>query len=72
MAVDIRRRQFISVLGAASVAWPAAGIDNDRTVYIGMAQEFQEIFPSAVARGQDGYLRVDYDRLWLKFMSWDA
>jgi hypothetical protein len=36
-----------------------------------MAQEVREIVPSAVARGRDGYLRVDYDRLGLKFMTWD-
>ena len=27
--------------------------------------------PSAVSRDRDGYLRVDYDRLGLEFMTWD-
>jgi hypothetical protein len=46
---------------------------NDRTVYVGvMAQQVREIVPSAVARGRDGYLRVDYDKLGLEFMTWDA
>jgi hypothetical protein len=35
-----------------------------------MAQEVQQIEPAAVSRGADGYLRVDYDRLGLKFMTW--
>jgi hypothetical protein len=45
---------------------------NDRTVYVGvMAQQVREIVPNAVARGRDGYLRVDYDRLGLEFTTWD-
>jgi hypothetical protein len=35
-----------------------------------MAQEVQQVDPSAVSRGPDGYLRVNYDRLGLKFMTW--
>ena len=46
-------------------------IDSDRTLYVGvMAQDVQKIEPDAVRRGPDGYLRVDYDRIGLKFMSW--
>jgi hypothetical protein len=30
----------------------------------------QQIYSSAVWRGPDGYLRVNYDRLGLKFMTW--
>ncbi len=37
-----------------------------------MAQEVQDIEPSAVSRDRDGYLMVDYDRLGLKFMTWNA
>ena len=36
-----------------------------------MAQEVADIVPEAVARGADGYLRVDYGRLGLKLMTWD-
>ena len=44
---------------------------SDRTDYVGvMAQDVQRIEPRAVTRGSDGYLRVDYDRLGLKFMTW--
>jgi Chaperone of endosialidase len=45
---------------------------NDHTTYVGvMAQEVQNIVPTAVSRGRDGYLRVDYDMLGLKFLTWD-
>ena len=39
--------------------------------YVGViAQEVQAIMPGAVARGSDGYLRVHYDRLGLKFLTY--
>ena len=45
---------------------------TDHTTYVGvMAQEVQTILPNAVSRGRDGYLRVDYDRLGLEFLTWD-
>jgi hypothetical protein len=41
--------------------------------YVGvMAQEVQRVMPEAVARGRDGYLMVDYDKLGLKFESYGA
>jgi len=40
--------------------------------YVGViAQEVQVVRPDAVTRGSDGYLRVDYERLGLKFRSYD-
>ncbi len=46
---------------------------SDPTPYVGvMAQEVQTVMPSAVSLGRNGYLQVDYDRLGLKFMTWDA
>lgn len=45
---------------------------NDHTAYVGvMAQEVQTILPDAVSRGRDGYLRVYYDKLGLRFLTWD-
>lgn len=45
---------------------------DDRTAYVGvMAQEVQNVMPVAVSRGRDGYLRVDYGRLGIEFMTWD-
>jgi hypothetical protein len=40
--------------------------------YVGvMAQEVQTVMPAAVTRGSDGTLRVFYDKLGLKFQSYD-
>jgi hypothetical protein len=37
-------------------------------VYVGvMAQEVQAVVPEAVMRARDGYLKVDYGKLGLKF-----
>jgi len=36
-----------------------------------MAQEVQEVAPTAVARGRDGYLRVFYDKLGVPFQTYD-
>jgi hypothetical protein len=40
--------------------------------YVGvMAQEVQTVMPTAVVRGTDGYLRVYYDKLGIKFETYD-
>jgi len=40
--------------------------------YVGvLAQEVQTVMPAAVLRGSDGYLRVFYDKLGLKFQTYD-
>ena len=40
--------------------------------YVGvMAQEVQTVRPDAVVRGRDGYLRVRYDKLGLKFQTYE-
>ncbi len=45
---------------------------SDRTLYVGvMAQEVQKIDPSAVSHDRDGYLLVDYDRIGVRFMTWE-
>jgi hypothetical protein len=45
--------------------------DSDKT-YVGvMAQEVQTVMPAAVVRGSDGYLRVFYDKLGVKFQTYD-
>ena len=36
-----------------------------------MAQEVQRVMPQAVTRNRDGYLRVFYDKLGLKFRTYD-
>jgi hypothetical protein len=42
------------------------------TPYVGLiAQEVAQIAPEAVTRGRDGYLRVYYDKLGVKFQRYD-
>ena len=42
------------------------------TLYVGvMAQEVAHVMPSAVVKGDDGYLRVNYARLGLRMQTWD-
>ena len=49
----------------------AAGVSVAADVRHDPAQEVQTIVPNAVPRGRDGYRRVDYDMLGLKFLTWD-
>jgi hypothetical protein len=40
--------------------------------YVGvMAQEVEAVMPGAAVRGSDGYLRVRYDALGVKFQAYD-
>ena len=44
---------------------------SDRT-YVGvMAQEVQQVMPQAVVRDPDGYLRVYYDKIGVKFQTYE-
>ena len=46
--------------------------NGGRTAYVGvMAQEVQKAMPQAVVRDRDGYLEVLYDRLGVKFETYD-
>ena len=46
--------------------------NGDDKVYVGvMAQEVQAVMPQAVVSGRDGYLRVFYETLGLKFQTYD-
>jgi Protein of unknown function (DUF3300) len=71
---DARLKHDISLLGRLD-----DGLGFYRFVYNGggkayvgvMAQEVQSVRPDAVVRGADGYLRVYYDKLGLKFESYD-
>ena len=71
---DIRLKQDIVPLGRLDNGLELYRFrykGSNRTAYVGvMAQEVQQIDSSAVWRGPDGYLRVNYDRLGLKFMTW--
>jgi len=46
--------------------------NGDVKAYVGvMAQEVQTVMPEAVVRGRDGYLTVFYDKLGMKFQTYD-
>jgi hypothetical protein len=46
--------------------------NGNNKIYVGvMAQEVQTIMPEAVVRSRDGYLEVFYDKLGLKFQTYD-
>ena len=70
---DIELKHDVVLLGHL-----ANGLGYYRFSYIGshksyvgvIAQEVQERMPHAVARGADGYLRVRYEQLGLKFRSY--
>jgi hypothetical protein len=41
--------------------------------YVGViAQEVQTVMPEAVTRGRDGYLRVYYEKIGVKFQTYKA
>ena len=45
--------------------------NGSNQAYVGvLAQEVQKVRPAAVVRGSDGYLRVHYDQLGLKFQTY--
>jgi hypothetical protein len=71
---DVRLKHDIRLLGSLDNGlgfYRFAYVGGDR-VYVGvMAQEVQRIAPTAVERGRDGYLRVDYSKLGLKFQTYD-
>jgi len=70
---DIRLKRDIALLarrddGIGLYRYRYFGSDR---AYVGvMAQEVLKIRPDAVARGSDGFLRVDYARLGLRLMTW--
>jgi hypothetical protein len=70
---DIRLKRDIALVGRLS---NGLGLYRFRylwsdTTYVGvMAQEVALVRSDAVARGADGYLRVDYAALGLQFQTW--
>jgi len=72
---DIALKHDVSLLGHLDNGlgyYRFSYIGSDKA-YVGViAQEVQVLRPDAVTRGRDGYLRVYYDRLGLKFRSYDA
>jgi len=70
---DIRLKHDIVLLGHLEngLGFYGYAYNGSNKAYVGvMAQEVQTVMPSAVVRGRDGYLRVSYDKLGLKFQDY--
>jgi hypothetical protein len=71
---DIELKHDVSLLGRLDngLGFYRFMYNGDRRAYVGvMAQEVETITPGAVVRGRDGYLRVHYDKIGVKFQSYD-
>ena len=71
---DIMLKHDITLLGHLDngLGFYRFSYNGSDKAYVGvMAQEVQAVMPEAVARGSNGYLQVFYDKLGLKFQSYD-
>jgi Protein of unknown function (DUF3300) len=71
---DIRLKHDIALIGRLDdgLGFYRFSYNGSDKAYVGvMAQEVQTVAPDAVTRGRDGYLRVFYDKLGLKFETYD-
>jgi len=70
---DMALKHDIVLLGrlANGLGFYRFAYNGSDQIYVGvLAQEVQEVMPEAVVRGQDGYLRVHYDKLGLNFQTY--
>ena len=71
---DIALKHDISLIGHLDngLGFYRFSYNGSDKAYVGvMAQEVQTVRPDAVIRGRDGYLRVFYDKLGVKFETYD-
>jgi Protein of unknown function (DUF3300) len=71
---DIVVKHDIALLGhlANGIGFYRFAYNGSDTTYVGvMAQEVQRVRLDAVVRGRDGYLRVFYDKLGVKFQTYN-
>ena len=71
---DFRLKHDITLLGYIpnGVGFYRFVYNGGSKAYVGViAQEVRGVMPEAVFRGRDGYLRVDYDKIGVKFQSYD-
>jgi hypothetical protein len=71
---DIRLKHNIALLGHLDngLGFYRFSYNGSDTAYVGvMAQEVQAVMPEAVIRGRDGYFEVLYDRVGLKFQTYN-
>ena len=70
---DIRLKHDVVLLGRLNdgLGYYRFVYNGGHTAYVGvMAQEVEKVMPSAVFRGPDGYLRVNYEKLSLPFETY--
>jgi hypothetical protein len=71
---DIELKHGITLLGHLDngLGFYRFSYNGSEKAYVGvMAQEVQTVAPDAVARGSDGYLRVYYQKIGVKFQTYD-
>jgi hypothetical protein len=71
---DIRLKHDLTLLGRLDngLGFYRFSYNGSDRAYVGViAQEVQKVMPEAVVRGRDGYLRVSYDRLGVRFETYD-
>lgn len=71
---DVALKHDITLLGRLDngLGFYRFSYNGSEKTYVGvMAQEVQTIVPEAVVRGRDGYLMVFYDKLGLKFQTYE-
>jgi hypothetical protein len=71
---DMRLKHDITTIGRLDngLGYYRFVYNGDDKAYVGvMAQEVLTVTPEAVVRGRDGYLRVFYEKLGLKFETYD-
>jgi Protein of unknown function (DUF3300)/Chaperone of endosialidase len=71
---DVALKHDITLLGRLDngLGFYRFSYNGSDQAYVGvMAQEVRTIMPEAVVRGRDGYLEVFYDKLGLKFQTYD-
>ena len=71
---DIRLKHDVVLIGYLNdgLGLYRFSYNGSNTPYVGViAQEVAQVAPEAVTRGRDGYLRVYYDKLGLKFQRYD-
>jgi hypothetical protein len=72
---DMRLKHDIVLLGRLDdgLGYYRFAYNGSEQTYVGvMAQEVRAVMPQAVAQGSDGYLRVYYDKLGVKFQTYNA
>ena len=71
---DVRLKNDVAIIGRLDhgLGLYRFAYRGSETAYVGvMAQEVQAVIPDAVVRGRDGYLRVRYDKVGVRFETYD-